>query len=156
MFDTCRSELRLDTDPSRKTKLEPKTDVPSFDDLLLDSIEQSLTELLGTKVREAVFDYLARVSLLARSDVSRNPAKLSTLLGRVFGRGEITIEKRIVRRLYTDLHWQYQDSLNFDFQTQVEVARRSWEEIIETSTKSMDQLPQVGVAKSSREGRLCG
>jgi len=143
MFDTCRSELRLDANPSRKTKLEPKTGVPSFDDLLLDSIEQSLTELLGRKVREALFDNLARDSLLARSDVSRNPAKLSTLLRGVFGRGEITIEKHIVRRLYAHLHWQYHDSLNFDFQTQVEVARKSWEEIIETSTKpeTMNQLP---------------
>jgi hypothetical protein len=105
MFDTCRSELRLDADPSRKTGLEAKTGVPSFDDLLLDSIEQSLTELLGIKVREAVFGHLARNSLLTRSDVSRNPAKLSTLLRKVFGRGQITIEKHIVRRLYAHLHW---------------------------------------------------
>jgi len=94
-----------------------------FGDLFIECVEQTLTDLLGTKAREAVLDYLARQKRLTRGNIQDHPRELSILLDRTFGKAGITIERSIVRRLYATLEWEWKETSNFDFSSQVDEAR---------------------------------
>jgi hypothetical protein len=50
------------------------------------------------------------------------------LLDKTFGKGGITIERHILRRLYAILEWEYKETsnFNFDFKLQLEEARARW------------------------------
>lgn len=107
-------------------KLAPKTSADEFGDLFVECVEQTLTDLLGTKVREVLLDYFARHDRLAIGDIPGHPRELSMLFDKTFGKCGIMIEKCIMRRFYALLGWEYKEASNFNFSNQVEVARACW------------------------------
>jgi hypothetical protein len=111
---------------NEKLETNPKISADEFPYLFIECVEQTLTDLLGAKVREALLDYLARHDRLARGDMPGHPRELSMLLDRTFGKGGITIERCIIRRLYAILEWEYKETSNFKFSNQVEEARARW------------------------------
>lgn len=111
---------------SEKVETNHKISADEFGHLFIECVEQTLTDLLGAKVREALLDYLARHDRLARADVPEHPRELSLLLDKTFGKGGITIERRIMRRLYAILEWEYKETSNFNFSNQLEEARARW------------------------------
>jgi hypothetical protein len=127
---------KLETDPKEmvaslslyETRIAPKIGADEFGHLFIECVEQTLTDLLGAKVREALLDYLARHDRLARGDIPGHPRELSMLLDKTFGKGGITIERHIIRRLYAILEWEYKETsnFNFDFKLQLEEARARW------------------------------
>ena len=98
-----------------------------FEHLYNECVEQALTDLLGPKVREALLDYLERHDRFARDDLVAHPHALTTLLERTFGKGAITIEKYIIRKLHASMDWEYYENSHFDFRLQLEKARTRWE-----------------------------
>ena len=62
---------------------------------LLESIDEALTDLLGSRIREAVYDYLERSCSLARSDIPTRLDDFFRLLNETFGKGGSTIGKVI-------------------------------------------------------------
>ena len=108
---------------NEKLETNPKISAEEFGHLLIESVEQTLTDLLGTKAREALLDYLAREYRLARADIPRHPCELSRLLEKTFGKSGTRIEEYIMRRLYAFLEWEYKETSNFNFANQVEEAK---------------------------------
>jgi hypothetical protein len=115
-----------DSSSLHEFKITPKIGADEFGDLFIECIEQTLTDLLGAKVREALLDYLARYDRLTRADIPTHLSELSMLLGKTFGKGSTTIEKYIIRKLYAILAWEYKETSNFNFSNQVEEARARW------------------------------
>jgi hypothetical protein len=112
--------------PLDKTKIVTKSSVEEFDQLFIECIEQTLTDILGAKVREALLDYLARHDRLTRGDIPGHPRELSMVLDKTFGKGGTTIGRSILRRLYAILEWEYQETSNFNLSSQLEEARARW------------------------------
>jgi len=104
----------------------PWEDRDEFGHLFVDCVEDTLTDLLGARVREGLLDHLAREARLARTDLLEQPSELSRLLKRCLGRGGVETEKCIMRRLYSVLKWSYKESSDFNFANQVEEARAHW------------------------------
>jgi hypothetical protein len=111
---------------NEKPETNSKISADEFDHLLIESVEQTLTDLLGARVREALLDYLARHNRLARHDIPEHPRELSILLHKALDKGGIEIERCIMRRLYAILEWEYKETSNFNFANQVDEARASW------------------------------
>jgi hypothetical protein len=111
---------------SKKLETNPKTSADEFGHFFIECVEQTLTDLLGAKVREALLDYLARHDRLSRGDILGHPRELSILLDKIFGKGGITIERHIMRRLYAILEWEYVETSNFNFSSQLAEARERW------------------------------
>jgi len=96
----------------------------SLECLLLESIDDALTDLLGTRAREAVYDYLERTRLLSRKEI---PGRLDVLLAVLkdnFGRGARTISRVIVRKLYAKLDWDFEDLPNYELTDYIAHVRR--------------------------------
>jgi hypothetical protein len=119
-----------DEGPSNKhvDQISSKT----LDDLVSESIDEVLTELIGTKPKEAVYDYLERNYSLARDNIPKNLPKFIELLESTFGRGSRTICKGIARRMFEKLGWEFTEVRGFELLDYLEAARaRVARELIE-------------------------
>ena len=83
------------------------------DEALLTSIDTALSVVLSVKVREAVYDYLARELSLAREDIPSHLAQFINLLEKTFGIGAATLQRRIIKVLYQTLGWEAIDVVDF-------------------------------------------
>jgi hypothetical protein len=77
--------------------------------LLLDSIEETLSDLLGCRAKEAVFDHLERNYFVGREETTRSLGDLFCVLEDTFGRGSKTIGKAIAKKVYFKLNWEFVD-----------------------------------------------
>jgi len=122
---------------SEKSERYSRINPDEFCHLYAECVEQTLTDLLGVRVREALLDYLARHYGLGRSDLHEHPHELSALLEKSLNKGGIEVEKQIVRRLYSSLlmrslysgflGWEQKENSNFNFVAQVEEVRAHWQ-----------------------------
>ena len=71
----------------------------STDGLVLTVLDEVLADLLGTRVREAIYDYMAREHHVAKEELPKHLDEFSTLLQGTFGKGAETIERMLVKRL---------------------------------------------------------
>ena len=69
------------------------------DGLVLAVLDEVLADLLGTRVREAIYEYMAREHHVAKEELPKHLDEFSTLLQGTFGQGAKTIEKTMARRL---------------------------------------------------------
>lgn len=99
------------------------TGAKTLNDLLLESIDEVLDNLLRRKARDAIYDYLARNYSVAREEVVGNLDKFFQLMEEAFGKGSKTIAKCIVRRLFEKLGWKFEEIHGFDFYDYLEFAR---------------------------------
>jgi len=128
MFRRTKMNTRIPLSPAfeaanERLKTNPKISADEFDLLLIESVEQTLTDLFGTKTREALLDYLARHDRLGRADIPGHPRELSRMLEENFGKSSISIEEYIMRRLYSLLELEYKETSDFNFANKVEEAK---------------------------------
>jgi hypothetical protein len=95
----------------------------TLNDLLLESIDDVLDNLLRRKTREAIYDYLARNYSVARDEIPGNMDKFFQLTEEAFGKGNRTIARCIVKRLFEKLEWKFENIQGFDFYDYLEFAR---------------------------------
>jgi len=83
----------------------------SFLDMMLyQCVDQTLTDLLGGRVKETIFDYLERNSGLARTEISKRPNELFDLLEVAIGKTSAMVEQILVENLYLKLGWKCPNS----------------------------------------------
>ena len=110
-----------------ETHAGQSTNSEEFEDLFTECVEAALTDLLGSKAREALLDYFERQGRFARDDILAHSREVTMLLRKAFGTGGITVERCIITRLYAALNWEYNPTSQFDFKAQLEEARRRWD-----------------------------
>jgi hypothetical protein len=119
----------------------PDTTARSVDDLLLQSIDEVLSDLLGRRTREAIYDHLERNYSLARSDIPKHVTKFLELLEATFGKGGKTIWKLIVRRMYEKLEWDFYDNPGYEFLDYMEEIRAKITKSLMDHVKSCSRTP---------------
>ena len=95
----------------------------SLDDLLVVCIDEGLFDLVGSRAREAIYDYLERHHSLSRSEVPKHLNIFLDLLEETFGRGSKVIGKAIIKRLYEKLEWKFESNPDFEFMDYLEAVR---------------------------------
>ena len=98
-----------------------------IDALLLESMDEALTDLLGRRTREAVYDYLERNCFVARNEIPGRLDDFFKLLNETFGKGGSTIGKVIAKRLYAKLGWEFVDIHSYELIDYVTTAKRRLE-----------------------------
>jgi hypothetical protein len=93
------------------------------DALLVESMDEALTELLGRRAREAIYDHLERNYLAARNEIPDRLPDLFIVLDETFGRGSRTIGRVIAKKLYTKLGWEFADIPSYELEDYLKVAR---------------------------------
>lgn len=95
----------------------------AFGSLVLESIDEALTDLLGRRAREAIYDYLERNCLVAIGELPNRLDAFLTLLDDTFGKGSKTIGKVVAKRLYSKLEWDFTEIPGYALTDYVQAAR---------------------------------
>ena len=82
--------------------------------LLLDSIEETLADILGARAKEAIFDCLERNYLIGRNEVTGSLGDLFIVLDETFGRGSKILGKAIAKKLHSKLNWEFFDCPEYE------------------------------------------
>ena len=100
----------------KKAAFDPLSQPNTLNDLLLDSIDEALSNLFGTRGRDLVYDHLARKYSLGREDLPTHLTEFFAVLRKVFSpTGTRTIGRTIIRRLHDKLEWEFVAVADFDF-----------------------------------------
>jgi hypothetical protein len=95
----------------------------SVDILLAESMDEALTDLLGRRAREAIYDHLERNYLVARNEIPDRLRDLFVVLDETFGKGSRTIGRVVAKRLYTKLGWELVDIPSYELEDYLRVAK---------------------------------
>jgi len=108
--------------PGAETSTESIASIPfnvgirtsSLDELFLESVTETLRDLLGTRARDALFEYLERNCSLPRDQIPRRSSDFFASLEEISGKGGKTIGRAVVRRLFEKLHWDFHEIPGFE------------------------------------------
>src|SRR5208283_3555744 len=101
-----------------------RSQTDSIDALLLESMDEALTDLLGRRTLEAVYDYMERNCFVARNEIPSRLDDFFKLLNETFGKGGSTIGKVIAKRLYAKLGWEFVNIHSYELIDYVTTAKR--------------------------------
>jgi hypothetical protein len=99
------------------------TGAKTIEALLGDCIDHVLCEVLGIKVKEAIYDYMERNYAVAKKDIPTNMGKFFTLTEEALGSGSRTLARCIVKRMWQQLGWTFTDMPGLEFWDYLEIAR---------------------------------
>ncbi len=90
--------------------LQPQRSI-EFNDALVESIEETITELLSGAVVEALYAHLETFHSISRNEVPYRLDTLFTSLEKIFGvRGSQAITKAIAKKFYLKLGLEFTDN----------------------------------------------
>ncbi|MGD0690693.1 MAG: hypothetical protein ABSA50_13130 [Candidatus Bathyarchaeia archaeon] len=107
----------LPTPPEARINLSTKHDAPkALTNLLSDSISEVLTDLVGSRAREAIYDYMERKHSVGRNEIPEHLDSLFTLLEGTFGVGGTKVIGRIIaKKVYAKIDWKFEPLPNLEF-----------------------------------------
>lgn len=78
-------------------------DKGNINQLLLETLDEVLVDLLGKQVRDAFYDHIERTYYIGRANIPERLGDLILILERTWGKAGKTIERSIARRLCAKL-----------------------------------------------------
>ena len=108
-----------------------QTAAPSreFNDLLLESIDETITTLLSREVVEALYDHLQTAHSISRQQIPLRLDELSSILTKTFGvPGSATISKSIAKNFYSKLAITFSDNPGGSLLGYVDRAKKTLQE----------------------------
>ncbi len=126
--------------------------VKSVDQLLLQSIDEVLLELLGRRARDAVYDHLERNQSLAKSEIPKHVNKFVQLLDETFGKGSKTICKSIIKRMYSKLEWKFSETQDYEFMDYLDAIRaRTTRVLVERARETNRDARILGLPETGEQ-----
>ena len=112
-----RPYTNFPTPPDGRINLPTKYGGPkALTNLLSDSISEALTDILGSRAREAVYDYMEREHSVGRNEIPEHLDSFFTLFEDTFGvEGKKVIGRMIAEKVYAKLDWQFESLPNLEF-----------------------------------------
>jgi hypothetical protein len=101
-----------------------RTSEREFNDLVIESLDESLAMVLGEIAKWAVYDGIDRKYEIARSQVTKRLGEFTTALERIFGvTTSQTMTRVVIKRLYTKLGLTFVERPDWRFPDYVMEAR---------------------------------
>ena len=110
----------------RKRAMLDKIEVPDgkeFDNILLECVDASLSDLLSPKVRDATYIVLEKTYSISRNEIPQRPNQFGSCLEQVFGVAGKTIGRTIAKRLYSKLGLEFLEKPGYEFNDYIRAAR---------------------------------
>ena len=86
-----------------------------FDYLLLESIDETLADLLGRRSRDKIYDHLATELRCGREEIPGKIYEFYGFLENIFSSGSRTVGRTIIRRLCNKLGYEFVHVPHFEF-----------------------------------------
>lgn len=111
----------------------------AFDYLLLESVDETLSDLLGRRSRDLIYDHLATQYRYGREELPGKIYEFYEFLESTFASGGKTVGRTIVRRLSDKLGYEFVNVPGFEFYDYLDALRARYER----STKMRDQATRA-------------
>ena len=95
----------------------------TFDGLLVESVDTALSDLLGERTRNLIYDYLAAHYGYGREEIPQKIDEFYSFLQNTFSSGGKTVGRTIIRRLFDKLGYEYVNVPGFEFFDYLEAAK---------------------------------
>ena len=130
---------------SQNQPINPLSKPNTLNDLILDSIDEALSGLLGVRGRDLIYDHIARNYSFGREDIPVHLEEFLRLLEDTFSEASRTIGRTIIRRLYSKLEWDFVVVPGFQFEDYIADARgRIGRELFERArTKHKESIAKL-------------
>ena len=79
------------------------SDKKDINRLLIESLDEVMVDLLGSKVRDSFYDHMERTYYIGRANIPERLGDFIMILERTFGKGGKTIERSVAERLCAKL-----------------------------------------------------
>jgi len=99
-----------------------------FSNVFLESLDETLNQILGKTPANMVYYYLQRYFSLRKKKIPAKLRDFAEALEKFFGTEALLIEKILVKNLYAKFEMDFAEREDFDFVEQVDSARRKMEE----------------------------
>lgn len=99
----------------RGVSLEEKETTGRLDDLLLDTVDETVKQVFKEIGAEAIYNYLEKVCGLRREEIAKKPEIFSACLERLLGSGASLIESLILKDLYRKLELEIEEKKGYEF-----------------------------------------
>jgi hypothetical protein len=110
--------------------LQPAPQSRDFNDILVESIDETITTLLSREVVDALYAHLKTNYSFSKAEVPYRLDTLSSILEKTFGlHGFKTISKAISKKLYTKLALEFSDNPDRTLMEYVEEAKMKMREM---------------------------
>jgi len=96
----CKPSPIKDTN---NVSLDRKTRI-SFNDILVDSFDEVVTEVVGVKVSSILWRHYQAFLGITRDEIPHQLPKLFESIQTIFGTGDGTVGERVVKKMYAKAH----------------------------------------------------
>jgi len=111
-----------ETESSPQTKLQAAS-TGNFDQLLIESVDQALSDLLGDRTRNQIYDFICARYNYGREEIPERIEDFYAFLENTFASGSKTVGRTIIRRLFARLGYEYVNVPGFEFFDYLEAVR---------------------------------
>jgi len=94
------------------------------DGLLMESIDESFTALLGQNVKDALYAYLVKRRALDREDIPERLDDFDEFMHETFGQAAVVIERNILARFYDKLGLNLPGRTDYAFSDFIDATRK--------------------------------
>jgi hypothetical protein len=123
------------TSPEGRINPPSKYDGPkTLTNILSECISEALTDVLGSRAREAIYGYMERKHCVSRNEIPEHLDSLFSLFEDTFGVGGKKVIGRIIaKKVYAKLDWKFEPSPNLEFADYMEriktkITGEAWEQ----------------------------
>ena len=96
--------MGMETSSMQVYQMTPLDNKREFNDVLFESIDETIVALLSQEVANALYSYLEKIDPVSKDEVPTRLDALFLTLEKLFGpRSSVTISKAIARKLYAKL-----------------------------------------------------
>jgi hypothetical protein len=109
--------------------------------LLLDSIDDTLSDILGTRVREAFYDHLERQYRMGRTEIPDRLGEFLRVLYETIGVGSEALGRAIAKTMYKKLGWEFIDVRGYQLSDHWEIIKvKSIRDIVNPTETQIAQV----------------
>ncbi len=101
-------------------------ETPSFDQLLLNSIDEALTSLFNRSAIRSIYFYVEKICHLSLDEIPKKPDVFSGSLHQLLGAGALVIEEGVLKTLYSKLKLQLAEEESYTFADYIDELRKKY------------------------------
>jgi hypothetical protein len=99
--------------------------VESFESILLDTIDETLSLVLSERAKEAIYSHVEKYYDLRKEEIPIKPEVFASCLEKIFGRAAAVMEKMVLKRFYSKLGIAFEETKDWNFKDYIISAERS-------------------------------
>ena len=98
----------------------------SFDDLLLETIDNVLKQVFGEESAKIILQHVKKTDCLKWEEIPKHAEIFADALRKILGAGSVPVENLILKSLYSKLELKFDEKEGYGFSDYIKRLRSKW------------------------------